>query len=365
METIISIIIPAYNVAGYIEKCLDSILAQSFRDFEVIIIDDGSTDNTPAICDEYAKKDERIRVIHKINEGVSIARNTGIDASIGKYILFFDGDDFVESETCYELLEAAKENDVDTVLYGYHTYADGAIKTTMKPIFNAGIYKEDEIKKDILKRFIGVSKDGVNNWLRHEENALYVENPALWRAMVSSDIIKENNLCFNSNLKVGEDTIFITEYLSHSKKCMVIDKCYYYLVIRDSSTIAVYEKDYVAKLTEKLKLVHERVKLTKRIKSKSGIDITDYWSGTVMMSVVELAFLFSKKQSDIGFKKRYGMFKSFTNDEEVIRIIKSFKLKKALNIMTIPLVFVKYRLNSLLFFATYILNKVGFKFQRN
>ena len=120
MSVALSVVIPVYNIEGYLGKCLDSILAQTFPDYEVIVVNDGSTDRTPQVCDEYAAKDARIRIIHKENEGVSVARNTGIEVASGEYFLFFDGDDFMEPYTMEELYKVAKEQQVDTVVYGYH-----------------------------------------------------------------------------------------------------------------------------------------------------------------------------------------------------------------------------------------------------
>ncbi|EME8139564.1 glycosyltransferase, partial [Enterococcus faecium] len=99
----ISIIVPIYNVEQYLRKCVDSILAQTFTDFEVILVDDGSPDNSGAICDEYAKLDSRVRVIHKENGGLSDARNAGIEIAKGKYLGFVDSDDFIDKDM-YEIL---------------------------------------------------------------------------------------------------------------------------------------------------------------------------------------------------------------------------------------------------------------------
>lgn len=99
----ISIIVPVYKVEPYLRKCVDSILAQTFTDFEVILVDDGSPDNSGKICDEYASKDSRVRVIHKKNGGLSSARNAGIDVARGKYLGFVDSDDYIEKDM-YELL---------------------------------------------------------------------------------------------------------------------------------------------------------------------------------------------------------------------------------------------------------------------
>jgi len=365
MEAKISIIIPAYNVSGYLEKCLDSILVQTFTEFEVILIDDGSTDDTADICDRYAQNDNRITVIHKKNEGVSVARNTGIECAKGEYFLFFDGDDFVEPYTCEELYNLIKEKQADTVLYGYHRFENGKIKETSYPIFQEGMYKDDSIIKELVPRFIGVSEEGINRWLRHEDKALYVENPALWRVMVSSRLIKENQIRFNIALKVGEDTIFISEYLSYSKNCYVHHQCYYYLVTRPTSTIYIYEKNPLDKLESKLKLIEARTILTQKIKEKNGQDITKAWSGTVIMSDVELAFLLSKKHPEYNFFKRYQLLLKYAKNPEVRRIVKELELKFVPSVMVVPFLLIKIKMYFLLFLCTACLQLVHFEFQRN
>ena len=114
MSVTLSVVIPAYNIENYIGKCLDSVLAQTYQDYEIIVVNDGSTDKTGTVCDEYATKDSRIRVIHKENEGVSVARNAGIEMATGEYFLFFDGDDFMEPYTMEELYQVAREQQAST-----------------------------------------------------------------------------------------------------------------------------------------------------------------------------------------------------------------------------------------------------------
>lgn len=364
MDIKISVIIPAYNVAGYIEHCLESILAQTFEEYEVIVVDDGSTDATPEIIDRFTEKDARIHAIHKVNEGVSIARNTGILQAKGKYILFFDGDDFVEPYCMEELYQLITQKGADTILYGYHRYEKGKIKETCLPVFPEGMYQGEDVLRKLAIRFIGVSEQGVNQWLQGEKDGLYVENPALWRAMVSTSIIKENNLVFDKNLKVGEDTIFITNYLSFSKVCYVHHKCYYYLVTRETSTIYVYEQNPVAKLTGKQKLLDAREQLTKDIKSRRDFDMTPYWSGTVVMSAIEIAFLMSKKHSQYGLLKRYQLFCSYLKDVRVQELVKNFQVGRQGGIKRIPFLFLKKRWYVVLFLCTTMLELVHYEFQR-
>jgi glycosyltransferase involved in cell wall biosynthesis len=364
MSVKISVIIPAYNVAGYIEKCLDSVLAQDFVDYEVILIDDGSTDDTPQIIDKYAKKDMRIQVIHKKNEGVSVARNTGIELAKGEYILFFDGDDFSESYCLRELYETAANKKVDTVIYGYYRYENQAIKETCYPIFKKEIYSGEEILEKLATRFIGISQMNINAWLRNETNALYVENPALWRMLVSTKLIKENEIRFNPKLKVGEDTIFTTEYLSFAKKCYVLQKCYYYLVTRETSTIYTYEKNPIAKLEGKVKLLDARNEVTTKIRKHRGVNIETYWRGTVIMSCMEIAFLMAKRNPNIRCRKRYKLFLSYVKNPDVQKIIKEFKLERKGGIKLLPFLMLKTRLYTLLFLAVSFLNMIHYEFQR-
>ena len=112
----ISIIVPVYKAETYLHRCVDSILAQTFTDWELLLIDDGSPDRSGEICDEYAKKDSRVRVIHKENGGVSSARQRGLDESIGEYTIHADPDDWVEPTMLEELYNKAKEEDVDMVI---------------------------------------------------------------------------------------------------------------------------------------------------------------------------------------------------------------------------------------------------------
>lgn len=128
MDYLVSIIIPVFNVEKYLRKCIDSVINQTLKNIEIIIVDDGSTDHSGQICDEYATKDKRIHVLHKANEGLSSARNDGIKMSNAPFILFVDGDDWVEPNFCELPYKIACENNVDLVLFSYKKiYTDGTM----------------------------------------------------------------------------------------------------------------------------------------------------------------------------------------------------------------------------------------------
>lgn len=139
----ISVIVPVYNVEPYLRKCLDSILAQTYRDLEILIIDDGSTDGSGAICDEYAGKDERVRVFHTENKSLSCARNLGLDNAQGEWIGFVDSDDWIEPDMYETLLRRAEETGADVVECG--TFRDFPDKTEIRNRQDLIVYNEDTV----------------------------------------------------------------------------------------------------------------------------------------------------------------------------------------------------------------------------
>lgn len=181
----ISVIVPVYKAEKYLHRCVDSILAQSYTDFELLLINDGSPDNSGAICDEYAAKDSRVRVFHKENGGVSSARNLGLDNAKGEWISFVDSDDWIESNYFASFMDAC---DADMVVCSVKS-SDGFIWRVGDHIYN-------------LKDFINQYNDD-----------LIIR--ASWGGIMKNSIIKEYNVRFDTLMRYGEDMIFNLYYLSH------------------------------------------------------------------------------------------------------------------------------------------------------
>lgn len=183
----ISIIIPIYNAEKYLRCCIESIIAQTFTDFELLLIDDGSKDNSGAICDEYAAKDARIRVFHKENGGVSSARNLGLDNAKGEWITFIDSDDWVKQDYLYSMIS---QPDADLIMSSFDIIEN--VEEWDNNI-ECKIYTKNEIKN-----FIDIY--------------IYTANLCSpWCKLFRSSLI--NQLRFNSNISFAEDTIFVFEYL--------------------------------------------------------------------------------------------------------------------------------------------------------
>ena len=149
-EVEISVIVCIHNIEPYLPKCIDSLLVQSFTNFELILVDNGSPDNCPDICDRYASSDNRIIVIHKKNEGLLSARKAGLEKAKGKYVAYVDGDDWVDIFYLDTLHNMAKANDADMVVTGYFKEFDGKIET-IRPI-SPGIFDKNQIGLEILSK---------------------------------------------------------------------------------------------------------------------------------------------------------------------------------------------------------------------
>lgn len=221
----ISIIIPVYNVERYLPRCLDSVLAQTFADFELLLIDDGSPDRSPAICDQYAAKDPRIQVFHKPNGGVSSARNLGIDHAQGSFIAFIDADDYIEPNFLEEMLNAMNRYNADLVCCGLWAYQkeDGNYNSIRGT-------DEDKVftRKEALIELLGPD-DSIQT--------------SPWNKLYKANIIRKNNLRFPEDLKYCEDKVFILRFIMHCSKVFFTSKIlYHYMTIETSATFGNIKK---------------------------------------------------------------------------------------------------------------------------
>ena len=230
----ISVIIPVYNAEKYIKTTLDSILNQTFKDIEIILVNDGSLDESLNICKRYQENDRRIIVLDKKNEGVSIARNTGIEASSGEYILFIDADDWIEPDMCEVLYNEITKYNGDICFCNHIKEFDNKSE---KIAFNAKnkIVESNHIKKDIILELI--EEEDIN--LKHNRESF--RSP--WGKLFKSSIIKDNKIKFNKDLVIGEDFIFDIEYLINAKKVVMEDKFLYHYRINNESTLCKYKKE--------------------------------------------------------------------------------------------------------------------------
>lgn len=212
-EKLISVIIPVYNIEKYIFKCLSSVASQKYTNLEIIVVDDGSTDNSGEICDMFAAGDNRIKIIHQKNAGLSAARNAGIDASKGEYIGFIDGDDYIDKMMYYEMIHIIEQNDADMVICDYESVDENGNVLTKQAYLNEKIISGKE----------GLELLQVKGWADY----VVVFNKLYKRKLF-------NDLRFVTGI-INEDTEIAHKIFSKCKKIAITDKRFCYYVKRKGS----------------------------------------------------------------------------------------------------------------------------------
>lgn len=233
----VSVIVPIYNVEKFIEKTINSLINQTYDNIEIILVDDGSPDSSPQICDKYSKKDSRIKVIHKNNSGVSYARNTGIKVSSGDYIMFVDGDDYVEPDYVEYFVNLIKKTQTEMAI----SYC----------VFD--IHKKNQVKKDFI--------DVISSEKAVEQIYLEKINVAVWNKIYSKEIISKYNILFDENIWYGEGMLFNIEFLQFIKNVGVGNKRVYNQVYNSESAMRKFslESNYCG--LRSLDIQKEKIKM--------------------------------------------------------------------------------------------------------
>lgn len=209
----LSLIIPIYNASTYLAFSLESLLSQPFQDFELILVDDGSTDASPSICDEYAAKDERIRVLHEPHSGVANSRQVGLEAAKGMYILYVDADDQVDPCMIADMYQVAVDQEADMVLCDYRELThEGEVYRKQEPTALDGV----AVLEDIL------------------DGKLY---GALWNKMMRREWLLQTKAAFPQRLTMREDLVFLSQCLPYASKIAYLPKAYYGYERRNASAL--------------------------------------------------------------------------------------------------------------------------------
>lgn len=235
----VSIVIPVYNAEAFLEKCLNSITAQSYRNLEIICVNDGSSDSSLQILESYAKADERFVVIDKKNEGVSEARNTGTRKATGQYLMYVDSDDWIEPETCEVAVAVAQEHQADLVFWDY-LRDNGSVSK------EAHVFQEPEIVfsseaelAGLHRRFVGLYEEE----LAHPERADSLA-PS-WGKLYRAELVKNERVAFIDTKIIGnEDGLFNLHALAGMKKAVYIHRCFYhYRKVTEGSFTTHYRRN--------------------------------------------------------------------------------------------------------------------------
>ncbi len=230
----VSIIVPCYKVEAYLARCMDSLLNQTLSNIEIILVDDGSPDICPQLCDDYANKDPRVKVIHKQNEGLGYARNSGLEIAKGEYVAFVDSDDFVSTNMYESMYMEAKEHHVDAVFCNFFTEQP-----------NGTWHNSDEVKSNtncsgkMVRQFM---LDMIASPPHKSAERLF--QMSVWHAIYKRSIILKNDLKFLSEREVGsEDIPFQIDFLKNANSIAYIQDPYYYYCYNGKSLTTTYKMD--------------------------------------------------------------------------------------------------------------------------
>ena len=326
MEDLITIIVPIYNVEKYLRECIESICRQTYRNIEIILINDGSNDNSAKICDEYKEKDSRIKVIHKENGGVSSARNKGLEIAKGAYITFVDGDDYIDEKYCEKLLKNLKENNVECILCGFNRIYEKTAEVVTKG-------------ENLL-----LDKNKFLNSILTVQGGAGIAAAKLWKRKA---VI---NVRFNEKIKIGEDSLFGIQAAKNVNNVYILNEALYNYRFNKNSAVRKYNKDF-ANIC--LKSMQEAKKYIEKEYSKEEIKdkFNNYITYHVLLITVNYCF---NNENNLNWIKQIKCLKEVANIPEYKEGIKKSDYDGLSLTRKITLFTIKHRL----YFITMLIGKI-------
>lgn len=312
-EVLVTIVVPIYNVEKYLDRCINSLVNQTYSNLEIILVDDGSPDNCPSMCEEWAKKDNRIKVIHKINAGLGMARNTGIENANGKYIYFVDSDDYIALETVEKVVKVAEKEKADIVTFGLKKVSsNGLVISEIIPKTPKLVYEGKEIVDYVLPNGISYNpKTGknINIWLSASGGIYNLEKikSSEWRFVSEREII-------------SEDLYSLLKFYAFVNKIAVIPEAFYYYCDNEKSLTYSYQEDRF----ERLKYFYDEcVKVC--INNKYSADVFER-IGIAFLSYVIGAFKTIYK-ADLDKKCKRKQLRNIINDSLLQEVVHNIPIK--------------------------------------
>lgn len=270
----ISVIVPVYNTAQYLHQCLDSILSQTYEDIEIILVNDGSTDGSSEICDAYADRDSRVKVIHKENGGLVSARKTGLKAATGEYIGYVDSDDWIESDMYEKLLTALTDGEADIAMCGrFEDTGDTGRKVCHG--FLAGRYDKRALIEKIFPRMI------VNGALF--EWGIF---PGVWDKLFRKECLEPFQMAVDERLTMGEDAVCTYPALLHAESICILGECLYHY--RQRQTSMVRQQGEAETERQRFRLLYQEG-LRELERGKRIYDLTKQWKEYLLFLMVPRA----------------------------------------------------------------------------
>ena len=330
----ISIVVPVYNVEKYLEECVDSLLNQTVPAHEIILVNDGSKDSSGLICDRYAQSNPQVKVVHKQNAGLGMARNTGLENVTGDYVIFIDSDDFCQRDMVEKLSEMVSETGCDTCKTSFNR-VDMQGNFLFADTIHPGVFKAEQVQQDLLPRMIGSAPD------RHDSIPM-----SACCTMYSMQIINEHGLRFVSEREwISEDIIFNIAYFSKAKHVVLSDYIGYNYRINPHSLTTTYKPDRFEKC---LALYKEEARLL------SELELYEFCRlRLIRQFFVYLRMCFAQltpQASKLSRKEAVCQIQNICDHPQVRQMIDEYPIRKLGIKQQVFLYLVKYRVALLLYY---------------
>ncbi|TVY05645.1 glycosyltransferase [Paenibacillus cremeus] len=319
MNPKVSIVVPIYNMENYLSRCLDSLLSQRLSDIEIIAVNDGSTDTSLQILQEYANRDKRLLIIEKQNGGVSSARNEGLSIARGQYIGFVDPDDWVDSEMYRALYETAVQEKADIAMCSYMREFGTHAKEKDFPLPDKVSYSGDEVQSKILRRLVGPLNEEISN------PELLDAWGTVWSKLYRSEIIKENGVQFVDLSIVGtnEDSLFNIHTFYYAKSFVFLNRPYYhYWRVNTTSVTTGYKPDLINKWFTLYSTI-ERFLTEKRMLPEFHCALNN----RICLNALGLGLNTVSLSNKVPFWRKISMLNSILNDSRIKHSFKHLEMK--------------------------------------
>lgn len=334
---LVTIIVPVYNVEKYIERCVKSLLNQSYQNIEILLIDDGSTDSSGKKCDVYAAKDKRIKIYHKENEGLGLTRNYGISKAQGQFLIFVDSDDYITENTVEILMNKEHECNADIIISNYY-YKEEA----QKVIIPEKLYKDNEIHDFLLVHTMGNSPQVLDALSYTAYGKLYKKS-----------LFDDYNLCFPSERKlIWEDLVFNTEAFSKCKSIYVMHYPTYYYCFNESSLTHKYIEGKLTMIMVLYNYMCEQIKKLK-LNGEAQQRLDTNFIGHIR-TCIKLEVFYSKQNGKL---KALNNISSICKRDDVQKLIRNYP-KHCFNLsQRIYNFFMEKQFAKVVYFLTWMQNK--------
>lgn len=347
MENLVTIVIPVYNIKKYLAACVKSVTGQTFSNLEILLVDDGSTDGSSRLCDELGKEDDRIRVIHKENGGAASARNLGIDEANGKYIMFLDGDDWLDADTVETIVAHAETNDTDVIRFNYVREFSGKQLVKKNTFLEEKVYQDEECLQ-VCRQILGLT----GKELAHPENMNFLASCGF--NMYRADLLKRSEVRFIPIQEIGSfvDGFFNFCIFMNVKRFEYIDKPFYhYRKTNEGAATAGYRKNYLPRQM----ILFEKIE--KQIKENNLVELlSEAYNNRIVLSSMEIAF--NAMRNRAGFMEQYQEIKSMLRHKAFKKAYKNFSLKPLTMKWKLYFFFIKYSMPLLTCIMTGVILKL-------